>query len=244
MSILATAKRLEIPADPLEKDALLLRQQEEIQHLKQELSQLKRMIFGQKRERFVPAVPEEQMALEALFETAGATIPGFAESKETIIYDRRKPVKGHGRNPMPDDLHREQHVLDVAESEKICSCGNEKKHIGDEVTEELEYKPAVFFVNQFIRPKYACPLAPTTASPRLNYPSDPSTRVWPGPGYSPISLSANMSIICPCIAWSRCSNGTTFISLARQWTAGSQRSVSVLKPSIEKCIANLLPIHF
>ena len=35
-----------------------------------ELAQLKRMIFGQKRERFVPSVPEEQMSLEDLFEHA------------------------------------------------------------------------------------------------------------------------------------------------------------------------------
>ena len=59
------------------------------------------------------------------------------------------------------DLHREKIVLDVPESEKTCSCcGNEKKRIGDDVTEELEYKPAVFFVNQYIKPKYACPNCP------------------------------------------------------------------------------------
>jgi hypothetical protein len=37
---------------------------------------------------------------------------------------------------------------------------SQKKHIGDEITEELEYKPAVFFANQYIRPKYACPKCP------------------------------------------------------------------------------------
>lgn len=126
----------------------------EIELLKQELSQIKRMIFGQKRERFVPSVPEEQLSLEDLFEQAGTKIPGFAESKETISYGRRKVRKGHGRKPIPDDLHREKIVFDVPESEKICSCcGTEKKHIGDDVTEELEYKPAVFFVNQYIKPK-------------------------------------------------------------------------------------------
>ena len=31
------------------------------------------------------------------------------------------------------------------------------EHIGDDITEELEYKPAVLFVNQFVRPKWACP---------------------------------------------------------------------------------------
>ena len=150
--------------DPATYDELLAKHQAlqaDYLDLKRQLAYLKRMVFGQKRERFVPSVPEEQMSLDVLFETAGAKIPGFAESKETITYDRRKPKKGHGRNPIPDDLHREKHVLDVPASEKVCSCcGSEKKHIGDDVTEELEYKPAIFFVNQYVRPKYACPKCP------------------------------------------------------------------------------------
>jgi transposase len=151
--------------------------------VKQQLAYLKRMVFGQKRERFVPSVPEEQMALEELFETAGAKIPGFAETKETITYDRRKPKKGHGRNPIPDDLHREKHILDVPESEKTCSCcGSEKKHIGDDVTEELEYKPAIFFVNQYVRPKYACLKCPDNGITTAPMPPRPIDKGIAGPG--------------------------------------------------------------
>jgi transposase len=151
--------------------------------IKRQLAYLKRMIFGQKRERFVPAVPEEQMSLDALFETAGAKIPGFAESKEKISYERRKPKRGHGRNPIPEDLHREKHVLDVPESEKTCSCcGAQKKHIGDDVTEELEYKPAVFFVNQYVRPKYACPKCPDNGITTAPMPPRPIDKGVAGPG--------------------------------------------------------------
>ncbi len=151
--------------------------------LKQQLASLKRMIFGQKRERFVPSVPEQQMSLDALFETAGAKIPGFAESKEKISYERRKPKKGHGRNPIPEDLHREKHVLDVPESEKTCSCcGSPKNHIGDDVTEELEYKPAVFFVNQYVRPKYACPKCPDKGITTTPMPPRPIDKGVAGPG--------------------------------------------------------------
>jgi transposase len=162
MSVSPTQNPLEIPSNSAEKDALILKILEENKVLKDQLAYLKRMIFGQKRERFVAApVPEEQMALEGLFETAGAKIPGFAESKETISYERRKPKKGHGRNAIPDDLHREKHIIEPAESEKICACcGSEKKVIGEDITEELEYKPAVFYVNQFIRPKYVCAKCP------------------------------------------------------------------------------------
>ena len=121
----------ELPCDLDESNRLLTKLYDENQHLKQELSQLKRMIFGQKRERFVPAVPEEQMNLEGLFETAGAKIPGFAETKEQIAYERRKPKKGHGRKPIPDDLHREKHIIDVPESEKVCSCCNTPNEVVD-----------------------------------------------------------------------------------------------------------------
>jgi transposase len=151
--------------------------------LKRQLAYLKRVIFGQKRERFVPSVPEEQMSLDALFETAGAKIPGFAESKEKISYERRKPKKGHGRNPIPEDLHREKIVLDVHESDKVCSCcGTPKNHIGDDVTEELEYKPAVFFVNQYVRPKYACSKCPDNGITTAPMPPRPIDKGVAGPG--------------------------------------------------------------
>jgi transposase len=183
MSLIATAKPLEIPSDPAEKDELLLKLQDENQKLKQQLDWFKRQIFGQKRERVVPDVPEEQMTLEGLYDTACAEVPGFTESKETITYDRRKPKKGHGRKPIPDDLHREEIILDVPEEEKVCSCcGSEKKKIGEDVSEELEYRPAVFYVNKFIRPKYACPKCPNNGITTAAMPERPIDKGIAGPG--------------------------------------------------------------
>lgn len=172
-----------LPTDITDAHQVILEQQDEIHSLSQQLTYLKRMIFGQKRERVVPDIPEEQMSLEGLFDTAGAKIPGFAESKETITYDRRKPKKGHGRKPIPDDLHREETILDVPESEKVCSCcGSEKKKIGEDVSEELEYKPAVFYVNKFIRPKYACPKCPDNGITTAAMPERPIDKGIAGPG--------------------------------------------------------------
>lgn len=180
---MATAKPLEIPADPAEKDALLQKIHEENLLLKQQLSWFKQQIFGQKRERFVPAVPEEQMTLEGLFEQVQCGTPGFSETRETITYDRRKPKKGHGRKPIPDDLHREKIVIDVPMAEKVCSCcGSEKQQIGEDVTEELEYKPAVFFVNQFIKPKYVCPNCPDNGVTMAPMPSRPIDKGIAGSG--------------------------------------------------------------
>lgn len=164
----------------LEHNAVLQRR---VEHLTNELAQLKRMIFGQKRERHVPtAESEEQLTIEGLFEQLGKPMPGFAQTKERITYERRKS-SGCGRKAIPDDLHREKHVLDIAESEKVCSCcGNAKKHIGDDITEELEYKPAVFFVNQFIRPKYVCPRCPQNGVTTAALPPRAIDKGIPGPG--------------------------------------------------------------
>lgn len=120
----------------------------EITYLKQELSTLKRMIFGQKRERFVPLDPEQQMSLEL-----GIT-PSESVKKEIqhIAYDRSKPQRKHtphSRNPLPAHLPRKDIVIEPQENVEGL------KRIGQEVTEELEYKPGSLYVNRYIRPKYA-----------------------------------------------------------------------------------------
>jgi transposase len=57
---------------PLEQMALLL---EENEQLRQENKELRRMLFGSKRERFVPAVDEAQLSLGLEGEPTEATIP-------------------------------------------------------------------------------------------------------------------------------------------------------------------------
>jgi transposase len=42
------------------------------------------------------------------------------------------------------------------DDEKLCLCGCEKQHIGDEVSEQLDIVPAVIQVLQHRRKKYAC----------------------------------------------------------------------------------------
>jgi len=117
-------------------------------YLKQELSSLKRMIFGQKRERFLPVDPERQMSLELGVEPSGIV----KKEIEQISYTRSKPQKKqtpHGRNPLPAHLPRKEIVIEPEENIEGL------KRIGEEVTEELEYKPGSLYVNRYIRPKYA-----------------------------------------------------------------------------------------
>jgi transposase len=57
---------------------------------------------------------------------------------------------------LPEDLPRVDVIHDISEEEKICACSCIKDKIGEEISEQLEYIPAVIRVIRNIRPKYVC----------------------------------------------------------------------------------------
>ena len=61
-----------------------------------------------------------------------------------------------GRKPLSANLERRPRTIDIPESEKICACGAVLTKIGEEISEKLEIKPPEIYVDQIIRPKYAC----------------------------------------------------------------------------------------
>ncbi|WP_332914735.1 IS66 family transposase, partial [Algoriphagus boritolerans] len=63
----------------------------------------------------------------------------------------KKRAKGTGRMSLPEELRREDIVIQPSESTENCV------QIGQEVTEVLEIIPAAFYVKRYIRPKYARP---------------------------------------------------------------------------------------
>lgn len=125
------------------------RLQLEVERLKQELAEMKRLIFGQKRERFVPDDQSNQLTLLNVEETVPP--PTVVE---TIRYQRTKPLaskSGHGRGELPSHLPRNEIVIEPDEN----TTGFVR--IGEVITEELEYTPSSLIVNRYIRPKYARP---------------------------------------------------------------------------------------
>ena len=113
--------------------------------LRHELEQLKRLIFGSKRERFIAAEQPEQLALELGGEPS-AEPP--AETTETITYQRRK--KSHpGRTALPENLPTEDVIIEPEEDT------TDMKLIGEEVTETVDYRPGVLLKRRYIRRKYA-----------------------------------------------------------------------------------------
>jgi len=119
-------------------------------YLKQELAQLKRMIFGSKSERFIPGDPG-QLSLNL---GIGQQEAPQTETEE-LTYTRKKSKaekkESPVRLPLPSHLHREEHIIEP--NEDITGA----KKIGEVVTEILEYTPGKFYVEKYIRSKYALP---------------------------------------------------------------------------------------
>jgi transposase len=68
-----------------------------------------------------------------------------------------KPSKPHGRGKLPEHLPVERVELHPPESLRTCSCCGQAMHvIGEETSEQLDYRPASLVRVQTARMKYAC----------------------------------------------------------------------------------------
>jgi len=125
------------------------RLKQQVDYLTEQLNYFKRMVFGQKRERFIPA-SDNQLSIFGADEAAA----DLHAEKEEITYSRdknkAKKQTPHFRNAIPDHIPRKEIII---EPEGIDITG--LKRIGEEITEELEYEEAKLYVNKYIRPKYA-----------------------------------------------------------------------------------------
>jgi len=120
--------------------------------LKEELLNLKRMLFGPRRER-LPEAPGQGH----LFDDENApNLPPEPADERPGDDDPPKRRKGHGRRLIPDHLPRTDVLHDVAAPDQTCACGRAKTKIGEDVTEQLDYVPGKLVVLRHIYPKYAC----------------------------------------------------------------------------------------
>ena len=115
--------------------------------LKQQLSELRRLIFGSKSERFIASEIEASQLGLFQEDNSKETIV----EKEEIVYTRNKPKekKVPVRTVLPAHLPRVEEIIEPA------SLADNAVKIGEQVTEVLEYNPAKLFVRKIVRPKYA-----------------------------------------------------------------------------------------
>ena len=122
----------------------------------EELAWYKRWAYGRRRERL-----QEDQGQGHLFELdAASSIP--TDLPQPGSPDETVEVRGHCRQRKRreidwDKLPQIRHEHDLPADEKTCACcGRPMDRIGEDVTRELELKPAKLEAHIHVRPKYAC----------------------------------------------------------------------------------------
>lgn len=133
--------------------------QQQIERLEHMLHLLRRHVFGRRSEKAAPVVAEQGVLPFAA--AAGEVAPAANDesSAATPIEVRSHKRKPHpGRKPLPADLPVEIVEILPADVDLICKgCEQQKVRIGADTTQTLDYRPASFFIREYVRPKYACP---------------------------------------------------------------------------------------
>jgi transposase len=129
--------------------------EERVKLLEEENRWLKAQLFGRSSEKTPPEeLNPDQRWLFNEAEALAKAAEGATASVTIPAHERRK----RGRKKLPAELPRVEVVHDLPESEKVCATdGTALVRIGEEISEQLDFKPAQVRVIRNIRPKYACP---------------------------------------------------------------------------------------
>ena len=202
--------------------------------LQRQLVWLSRQHFGRKSE----TVPEEQLRLwlDALDEDAAANETEKPEPGEKSEPKGQRPV----RKPPPAHLPREDQYLDI-DTAACDECGGALHAIGEAITEQLDYRPATFFVRRFVRPKYACRHCETVFTAAL--PAQPIDKGLPGPGLLAHVLVSKYADHLPLYRQSQII-ARQDIDIARTTLCGwVARSAALLAPLVERMTREVLRAH-
>lgn len=148
--------------------------EEAVKYLEFQLAQMKRMIFGAKRERFISNATVNQLTLP--FEVETSPELEKPSEKEQITYKREKVKRPNhpGRIDFPSYLPVVEVPIEPDENTEGLKC------IGQEITTELDFEPPKLFLRKYIRNKYALPNGEGVLIGKL--PGRPIEKGIPGPG--------------------------------------------------------------
>ena len=145
-----------------QRDEVIARQAAEIAILKQSIDALCRRIFGKSSEKLDPAQLEFMLGGD-LAKKALAVVPA-EPGPAAKIPTHNKSVKKTRAPRIPEHLPIVREELDPPE---VLLNPNDFRRIGEEVREQLGFKPAEFFRIQLVRGKYVLKNDPT-AKPIIN----------------------------------------------------------------------------
>ena len=122
----------------LEQKATIAQQSLMIEKLQQQVETLLRTLYGKRSEK----TPKEDNE------------PGTDDGKDTKA---AKKKRARLRNSLDKDLPCETITYDILEEQRVCEeCGGSLHKIGEDISDQLEFKPAKLYIKKHIRPKYAC----------------------------------------------------------------------------------------
>jgi transposase len=132
----------------LSKDEQLLSRDAEIEHLKLLIAKLRREQFGRSSEKLDRHIAQLELRLGELEASRANDID---TSKSAGVSAVARPA----RRPLPEHLPRE--VRNYTPPQSACpDCGRQMKHLGEDVSEMLEYVPERFKVIRHVRTKLVC----------------------------------------------------------------------------------------
>lgn len=148
---------LELRDETVKMEDMARSYEEEIQRLRFENSCLKHQLYGRKSEK-LSGLADDGAQPGLLFTIEREEAPPDQELLVELIkvpaHTRQK--KKNKPRGLPEHLSRIEVIHDLGAEEKVCGCGSELSRIGEMVHEKLEMRPAYFWVERHIRPKYAC----------------------------------------------------------------------------------------
>jgi transposase len=119
----------------LSQRELLASRDAEIEHLKLLIAKLRRMEFGRSPEKRESQIEQLELRLEEL------EVRRRKETTATQGSTGSTTVARPARRPLPDHLPRE--VRKCLPKQEACpDCGGKLKHLGEDISEILEYVPA------------------------------------------------------------------------------------------------------
>ena len=118
----------------------------EIENLEEKLQLALFKKYGRSSEKIDPSQID-------FFEEPEADEEPIEEVKTTVASHSRKKK---GRKPLDQNIPRKIIVHDIDEADKKCACGHDLVKVDEEITERLQIIPERVYVEQHVRPKYAC----------------------------------------------------------------------------------------
>lgn len=159
----------------------------EIEHLKLQLSRLRRWKFGRSREQLELEVSQLQMSLEALQAltpepTPATASPDVQQASTEARAQQSARRRRCGRRALPAHLPRETIMHPhpaVTNGCKCPDCGGRLRYMDRDVAEMLEFVPGHFKVIRHVREKHSC--VRCSGIVQAGAPSRPIQRGLPGP---------------------------------------------------------------